>query len=70
MNKDGGKWIIRLRKGVADRLWEDLVLALIGDQFEVDDHVCGCVLSVRALEDIISVWNQDEKDAEAKARIR
>ena len=39
LNLSGGKWIIRLRKGIADRLWEDLVLAIIGDQFagcEVD----------------------------------
>ena len=24
---------MRLKKGVADRLWEDLVLAIVGDQF-------------------------------------
>ena len=35
LNLSGGKWIIRLRKGIADRLWEDLVLAIIGDQFAV-----------------------------------
>lgn len=46
------------------------MLALIGDQFHIDDNVCGCVLSVRAQEDIISVWNQDDSDAEAKARIK
>ncbi|KAJ3514981.1 hypothetical protein NMY22_g14572 [Coprinellus aureogranulatus] len=34
LNITGGKWIIRLRKGVADRLWEDLVLAVIGDLFD------------------------------------
>jgi len=70
LNKDGGKWIIRLRKGVADILWENLVLALIGDQFDEEDRVCGCVLSVRSQEDIISVWHQDEKDAVAKEHIR
>jgi len=70
LNKDGGKWIIRLRKGVADVLWENLVLALIGDQFDEEDRVCGCVLSVRSQEDIISVWHQDEKDAVAKEHIR
>lgn len=70
MNKDGGKWIIRLRKGVADRLWEDLILALIGDQFDADDEVCGCVLSVRAQEDIISVWNKDHSDLVAKYKIK
>jgi len=70
LNANGGKWIIRLRKGVSDRLWEDLILAVIGDQFEPEDGICGCVLSVRSNEDILSVWNRDDKDAEVKARIR
>ncbi|KAG8931445.1 hypothetical protein FRC02_002724 [Tulasnella sp. 418] len=69
LNENGGKWIIRLRKGLADRLWEDLILGVIGDQFEEEDGICGCVLSVRGNEDILSVWNKDDKDVEAKARI-
>lgn len=69
-NIDGGKWIVKLRKGVADRLWEDLVLAVIGDQFEPEDEVCGCVLSARSQEDILSLWHKDEKNEEAKARIK
>ncbi|KAJ1306695.1 hypothetical protein OPQ81_007687 [Rhizoctonia solani] len=70
MNAKGGKWSIRLRKGVADRLWEDLILALIGDQFEDEDEVCGCVLSVRIQEDIISIWNKDESNSQVLDRIR
>ncbi|KAG8735115.1 hypothetical protein FRC10_010967 [Ceratobasidium sp. 414] len=70
MNVRGGKWSIRLRKGVADRLWEDLILALIGDQYEDEDEVCGCVLSVRTQEDIISVWNKDESNSQILTRIR
>jgi len=70
ININGGKWIIRLRKGVADRLWEDLVLAVIGDQFRPIDNqgqedgeveypeICGCTISVRQSEDIISLWNR------------
>lgn len=46
------------------------MLALIGDQFDEEDHVCGCVLSVRSQEDIVSVWHRDEKDTAAKARIK
>ncbi|KAG9088054.1 hypothetical protein FS749_002462 [Ceratobasidium sp. UAMH 11750] len=70
MNVRGGKWSIRLRKGVADRLWEDLILALIGDQYENEDEVCGCVLSVRVQEDIISIWNKDESNSQILTRIR
>ena len=34
LNHAGGKWIIRLRKGVADRVWEDLVCGVVGDMFD------------------------------------
>ena len=36
-NKHGGRWVIKLRKGVVSRMWENLVLAVIGDQ--VSDHL-------------------------------
>ncbi|KII87514.1 hypothetical protein PLICRDRAFT_258305 [Plicaturopsis crispa FD-325 SS-3] len=73
LNLSGGKWIIRLKKGVADRVWEDLVLAIIGDQFndETDaetgewPEICGCTISVRQSEDIVSIWNRTD---EAKMR--
>ena len=86
LNLSGGKWIIRLRKGVADRLWEDLVLAVIGDQFEsvvdpadastVDSadgdwpEVCGCTISVRQNEDIISLWNRHDSNSKSKEKIK
>jgi len=97
LNITGGKWIIRLKKGVADRLWEDLVLAIIGDQFDesaavpplshsrsrestedgstVGDGgdlpgICGCTISVREREDIISVWNRYEADPKVRDQIR
>ena len=60
-NKRGGKWIVRLKKGVADRYWEDLVLAIVGDQFaEASEEVCGAVLSVRNGEDILSIWTRND----------
>ncbi|RDX48165.1 eukaryotic translation initiation factor 4E class II [Lentinus brumalis] len=90
LNLSGGKWIIRLRKGVADRLWEDLVLAVIGDQFDgvVDPadaaadsnadgvpagdwpEICGCTISVRQNEDIISLWNRHDSNAKSKEKIK
>jgi len=90
LNISGGKWIIRLRKGIADRLWESLVLAIVGDQFtectsigeeektngaESDapqgdwPEICGCTISVRQNEDIISVWNRRE-DARVKEAVK
>ncbi|KAI4156384.1 MAG: hypothetical protein LQ340_000320 [Diploschistes diacapsis] len=58
-NKKGGKFVVRLKKGVADRYWEDLLLAIVGDQFgEAGEEVTGAVLSVRSGEDVLSVWTK------------
>jgi translation initiation factor 4E len=58
-NKFGGKFIMRLKKGVCDRYWEDLLLAMVGDQFsDAGDEVCGAVLSVRGQEDVLSIWTK------------
>ena len=68
-NKRGGKWIVRLKKGVADRYWEDLLLAIIGDQFaEAGEEVCGAVLSVRSGEDVLSVWTRIDGGRNIKIR--
>lgn len=65
-NMAGGKWIVRLKKGLADRYWEDLTMALIGDQFgDVGEHICGAVMSVRNGEDILSIWT-NTRGPEAK----
>ena len=68
-NKKGGKWIIRLKKGVSDRYWEDLLLAMVGDQFaEAGEEVCGAVLSVRSGEDVLSVWTRIDGGRNIKIR--
>lgn len=79
-NAQGGKWILRLRKGVADRVWEDLLLAVVGDQFEDGEmaaraedgwpEICGVSISVRLNEDIISVWNRYEADHKSRDRLK
>jgi len=68
-NKTGGKWILRLRKGLASKYWEDLVLAIIGEQFDVGNEICGAVVSIRYQEDIISLWNRTCSDNDTKLRI-
>jgi len=81
LNLSGGKWIIRLKKGVSDRLWEDIVLAILGEQFDdlqppADEEpdewpgICGCTISVRPNEDIISVWNRYEADSKIRDKIK
>lgn len=68
-NRRGGKWVLRLKKGLATKFWEDLVLAVIGNQFPDDHDICGIGISVRYHEDILSVWNRNAQDPEAKQRV-
>lgn len=71
-NAKGGKWIVRLPKGLASRYWEEIILALIGGQFSgvPDGEICGAVLSVRYSEDILGVWNKSANERELVERIR
>ncbi|KAI3674735.1 hypothetical protein L2E82_51961 [Cichorium intybus] len=68
-NYKGGKLIIRFKKAVSGRFWEDLVLALVGDQLDYSDNICGIVLSVRFNEDILSVWNRNASNNQVCFRI-
>lgn len=70
-NASGGKWIVRLPKGLSSRYWEEIVFALIGGQLGVPDgEVCGAVLSVRYSEDILGVWNKTAGDRDIIERLR
>lgn len=69
VNRKGGKWVVRMKKGVADRYWEDLLLSLIGDQFgDAGEDVCGAVLSMRNGEDILSIWTRTDGGRVLKIR--
>ncbi|KAI9342498.1 translation initiation factor eIF 4e-like domain-containing protein, partial [Zopfochytrium polystomum] len=67
---EGGKWIVRLKKGLASRYWENLVIALISEQFDVGTEICGAVISLRHSEDILSVWNQTADAGRLNLKIR
>ncbi|XP_003383247.1 PREDICTED: eukaryotic translation initiation factor 4E type 2-like [Amphimedon queenslandica] len=69
-NKDGGKWIVRLRKEISSRSWENLLLAMLGEQFIVGNEICGAVISVRPTEDIVSIWNRTASNDSIVGKIR
>ncbi|XP_061619007.1 eukaryotic translation initiation factor 4E family member 2 related sequence 1 isoform X3 [Phyllopteryx taeniolatus] len=69
-NRSGGKWIIRLRKGLASRFWENIILAMVGEQFMVGEEICGAVVSIRFQEDFLSIWNRTSSDHITTSRIR
>ena len=73
-NKEGGKWLIRLKKGILSVVWERLIVGVIGGAFISDAvsgaEITGCVASVRSGEDVISIWNRDRTNRGAKESIR
>ncbi|KAM3966899.1 LOW QUALITY PROTEIN: eukaryotic translation initiation factor 4E homologous protein [Aphomia sociella] len=69
-NVNGGKWVVRLRKSQTGRAWEDLCMAMLGEQFMVGPELCGVVLSVRFQEDHLAVWHRTASDTAAAARVR
>uniref|UniRef100_A0A9L0KGX3 Eukaryotic translation initiation factor 4E family member 2 n=1 Tax=Equus asinus TaxID=9793 RepID=A0A9L0KGX3_EQUAS len=56
--------------GLASRCWENLILAMLGEQFMVGEEICGAVVSVQFQEDIISMWNKTASDQATIALIR
>ena len=61
--KNGGRWSIRTPKTHTAKFWEDLVLAMIGEQFDAPSgEVLGLVLSLKFNNDTISVWHRNAND--------
>ncbi|ELW66590.1 Eukaryotic translation initiation factor 4E type 2 [Tupaia chinensis] len=69
-NKNGGKWIIGLWKGLASCCWKNLILAMLEEQFMVGEKICGAVVSVHFQEDIISIWIKTASNQATTAQIR
>jgi len=69
-NARGGKWIVRLRKNKVDRAWENVCMAMLGEQFLVGQEICGVAISSQYPEDHLSVWNRTASDQSSTARIR
>jgi len=66
VNLEGGKWVIQLKGGdkrMLNTYWQNLVLALIGEQLDdTRDEICGAVMSRRKNGDKIAVWNKTKTD--------
>lgn len=72
-NRRGGKLSLKLRKGgMGSPLWEEVLLALIGEGFDgvPPAELCGAVLSVRFHDETLSVWNRSGDNEAAIAKIR
>ncbi|XP_024030086.1 eukaryotic translation initiation factor [Morus notabilis] len=56
---NGGKWTVASNtKSSLDTMWLETLMALIGEQFDETDEICGVVASVRPRQDKISLWTK------------
>eukprot|EP01138_Halocafeteria_seosinensis_P003599 gb/GECG01003678.1/.p1 GENE.gb/GECG01003678.1/~~gb/GECG01003678.1/.p1 ORF type:complete len:364 (+),score=49.72 gb/GECG01003678.1/:1-1092(+) len=69
-NAKGGRWVVRLRKGLASHYWESLILAMIGEQFDVGNEICGAAVNISPTRDSIAVWNRHADNADAITKIK
>ncbi|CAN0273203.1 unnamed protein product, partial [Phaeothamnion confervicola] len=64
---NGGCWFLKVRKhgqgnpAVMGKLWQDLVLATVGEVFETP-AVVGIGIATRQQNDLLSVWNDENGD--------
>ncbi|KAF6156254.1 hypothetical protein GIB67_030257 [Kingdonia uniflora] len=56
---NGGKWsVASSRKSDLEAIWLETLMALIGEQFDESDEICGVVASVRQMQDRIALWTK------------
>ncbi|KAG1148557.1 hypothetical protein G6F37_010467 [Rhizopus arrhizus] len=72
-NAEGGKYGIQFPKNKAgdaiNEHWMNLLLAVIGEQLDEEDEVCGAVVSVRKSFYRVALWTQTSKDEEKVEKI-
>jgi len=65
-NVKGGKWVLTVKGDksgdLADIIWENVVLSLVGETLDVDNELCGAVYSKRKGGDRIAVWNRNREN--------
>ncbi|CAF0834137.1 unnamed protein product [Didymodactylos carnosus] len=67
-NINGGIWTAKCPKQLTNDVWQDLCLATIGEQFEIDnDDIVGVSIQARDGQcDVIQIWNSNSSDDSEK----
>ncbi|XP_010529131.1 PREDICTED: eukaryotic translation initiation factor 4E-1-like isoform X1 [Tarenaya hassleriana] len=66
---NGGKWTMTFSKGKSDTCWLYTLLALIGEQFDHGDEICGAVVNIRGKQERISLWTKNATNEAAQVSI-
>lgn len=65
-NANGGKWVLTMKNNpqLLDRCWNWLAMALVGEDMDEGDEICGAVVSLRSKVDRIQLWTRSKDDIE------
>ncbi|KAI4298197.1 hypothetical protein L6164_031785 [Bauhinia variegata] len=66
---NGGKWTVIFPRGKSDTCWLYTLLAMIGEQFDHGDEICGAVVNVRNRPDKIAIWTKNASNEAAQMSI-
>jgi translation initiation factor 4E len=66
-NLNGGRYIIRIQKGYSDQVFNELIVATVGEQF-IEDMV-GMTINFKYNEDIIAIWHKNSHNNEYRSSI-
>ncbi|CAI9760134.1 unnamed protein product [Fraxinus pennsylvanica] len=66
---NGGKWTVTFPRGKSDTCWLHTLLAMIGEQFDYGDEICGAVVNVRLREEKIALWTKNAANKAAQESI-
>ncbi|KAJ8761999.1 hypothetical protein K2173_006601 [Erythroxylum novogranatense] len=68
---NGGKWTLTFQREKCDNSWLYTLLAMIGEQFDYGDEICGAVVSVRSKNrpDKIALWTKNASNEAAQLSI-
>ncbi|CAN4091069.1 unnamed protein product [Withania somnifera] len=67
---NGGKWTVTCsRKANLETMWLETLMALVGEQFDDSEDICGVVASVRRTQDKLSLWTKTAPNEAAQMSI-
>nr|QIZ03081.1 eukaryotic translation initiation factor 4E [Glycine max]QIZ03082.1 eukaryotic translation initiation factor 4E [Glycine max] len=66
---NGGKWTMTFPRGKSDTSWLYTLLAMIGEQFDHGNEICGAVVNVRSRQDKIAIWTKNASNEAAQVSI-
>ncbi|KAG0500159.1 hypothetical protein HPP92_000231 [Vanilla planifolia] len=67
---NGGKWTISCSRVKVDLWWLYTLLAMLGEQFDQGDEICGAVVNIRAKQEKISIWTKNGLNEAAQFKLQ